>query len=137
MTSLLGVILISRPPFIFGAQSDPKEHYNYGFTPESASRAGWSGAQVDKIINEAAGGLNDVVTAHERMVAVGWALVGVAGASGACKSGLNCSEWVTDELDTTIRAIGKRAHPLHSISYFAMWCTLVSALLVVVLQYRY
>lgn len=80
------MILISRPPFIFGTLSDPREHYSYGFSPESASRAGWSGTQTDKLLSESAAGAGDVVTPHERMAAVGWALVGVAGASGACMS---------------------------------------------------
>ncbi|GAB7356895.1 hypothetical protein MBLNU459_g7757t2 [Dothideomycetes sp. NU459] len=53
----------------------------------------------------------DNVTPAERLSAVGIALVGVCGAVSAY---------------TTIRWIGKRAHPLISVNYFAMWCTIVS-----------
>jgi hypothetical protein len=47
----------------------------------------------------------DGVTPEERIMAVGIALVGVLGASGAY---------------TTIRKIGKQAHALHTVSYFCM-----------------
>ena len=47
----------------------------------------------------------DGVTPEERIMAVGIALIGVLGASGAY---------------TTIRKIGKQAHALHTVSYFCM-----------------
>lgn len=53
----------------------------------------------------------DNVTPMQRLGAVGIALVGVFGAVCAY---------------TTIRWIGKRAHPLISVNYFAAWCTFVS-----------
>lgn len=53
----------------------------------------------------------DTVTPAQRAGAVGIAMLGVVGAAGAF---------------TTIRWIGKRAHPLISVNYFATWCTLVS-----------
>ena len=58
------------------------------------------------------------VTPSQRLSAVGVALVGVLGATCAY---------------TTIRWIGKRAHPLISVNYFAAWSAIVScvALLVV------
>lgn len=31
-------------------------------------------------------------------------------------------------IDTSIRAIGKRAHPMHVMSYFSLWCTIISSL---------
>jgi drug/metabolite transporter (DMT)-like permease len=49
----------------------------------------------------------DGVTPEQRLMAVGVALFAVLGASGAY---------------LTIRAIGKRASPMHSISYFAFYC---------------
>lgn len=52
------------------------------------------------------------VTSAQRLTAVGAALIGVLGASAAF---------------TTIRWIGKRAHPLVSMNYFAAWTTVVSA----------
>ncbi|KAF2704863.1 hypothetical protein K504DRAFT_461112 [Pleomassaria siparia CBS 279.74] len=53
----------------------------------------------------------DDVTPTQRAMAVGVAMIGVFGAAGAY---------------TTLRWIGKRAHPLISVNYFATWCTLVS-----------
>ncbi|KAF8883038.1 hypothetical protein BD779DRAFT_899098 [Infundibulicybe gibba] len=51
-------------------------------------------------------------TSSQRLVAVGVALVGVLGAAGA---------------HISVRAIGKRAHPLHSLTSFSMHSTIVSA----------
>jgi drug/metabolite transporter (DMT)-like permease len=45
-------------------------------------------------------------------------MLGVLGAAGAY---------------TTIRWIGKRAHPLLSVNYFATWCTIVSIAMMFVL----
>jgi len=53
----------------------------------------------------------DNVTSAQRLSAVGVALVGVLRAACAY---------------TTIRWIGKRAHPLISVNYFAAWSTIVS-----------
>ena len=55
-------------------------------------------------------GLKNVASA-QRLRAVGVALIGVLGAASAY---------------TTIRWIGKRAHPLISVNYFAAWSTIVS-----------
>ncbi|KAK9451256.1 uncharacterized protein V1518DRAFT_408081 [Limtongia smithiae] len=51
------------------------------------------------------------VTVIQRWLAVGVSLLGVVGASGAF---------------TAIRCIGNRAHPLMSVNYFAVMCTIVS-----------
>lgn len=53
------------------------------------------------------------VTAAQRLIAIGVALVGVLGAASAY---------------TTIRWIGKRAHPLTSVNYFAAWTTFVATM---------
>lgn len=50
-------------------------------------------------------------TASRRLLGVGIAMIGVLGASGAY---------------TFIRWIGKRAHPLISVTYFSVWSTIVS-----------
>ncbi|KAI5119676.1 hypothetical protein M0805_009620 [Coniferiporia weirii] len=55
----------------------------------------------------------DEVTPAQRLLAVGVALLGVLGATGVY---------------TSIRAIGKRAHPLHSLMYFSSHCVLASLL---------
>lgn len=60
----------------------------------------------------------DNVTPTQRAMAVGIAMLGVIGAAGAY---------------TTIRWIGKRAHPLISVNYFATWCTIVSITMMLVL----
>ncbi|KAK9460154.1 uncharacterized protein V1516DRAFT_679077 [Lipomyces oligophaga] len=54
-----------------------------------------------------------IVTSSQRWGAIGVALLGVLGAAGAF---------------TIIRCIGKRAHPLISVNYFASMCTVVSFL---------
>lgn len=57
------------------------------------------------------------VTAAQRWGAVGVALLGVFGAAGAF---------------TVIRYIGKRAHPLISVNYFAVICSIISFVALVV-----
>ena len=52
-------------------------------------------------------------TSSQRIAAVGSALIGVCGAVSAY---------------TTIRWIGKRAHPVISVTYFATWSTIVSTI---------
>ena len=56
--------------------------------------------------------LEDDITSSQRLTAVGVGLIGVMGAASAF---------------TTIRWIGKRAHPMLSVNYFAAWTTLMSA----------
>ncbi|KAH7923214.1 DUF6-domain-containing protein [Leucogyrophana mollusca] len=90
--SLFGVILIARPPIIFGTTP--------GVNPDS----------------------NDSVakaTPGERLRAVGVALIGVVVGTFAVIS---------------MRAIGKRAHPLHSMTFFSLWCVIVSSTAMGVLE---
>ena len=54
------------------------------------------------------------VSPAQRLIAVGVALIGVLGAVGAY---------------TTIKSIGQRAHPLISVNFYAVWCTVVSTFL--------
>lgn len=54
-------------------------------------------------------GDNNTIARHS--IAVAFGIVGVLGVSWAY---------------TTIRWIGKRAHPLISVTYFSVWCTLIS-----------
>ncbi|KAI0065193.1 DUF6-domain-containing protein [Artomyces pyxidatus] len=58
-------------------------------------------------------------TPEQRLVAVGVALIGVLGATGAY---------------TSIRAIGKRAHPLHSLTFFSSQCVVVSSIAMIFLR---
>ncbi|KAG1748146.1 integral membrane protein DUF6 [Suillus lakei] len=87
--SLIGVVLIARPPFLFNSM--PAAIPDVYYLPET--------------------------TPAQRLVAVGASMIGVVGATGAY---------------TSIRAIGKRAHPMHVMTFFSLWCTIMSSLGMVV-----
>lgn len=101
LVSLFGVVLISRPPFLFGhgAGSDDTPPIEPEMNGPARVRLG------------------DTVTgdpdAAARVIGATWALVGVAFSATAYLS---------------IRYIGQRASALHSISYFSLVCTIASAL---------
>jgi len=97
LLSLLGVILIARPQALFGT-SAPTEH--------APSVGEISRRLAEAVVDE------DGVTPAQRLIAVGVAMVGVLGATGAY---------------TSMRAIGRRAHPLHSMTYFSMMCVTTSS----------
>lgn len=110
--SLFGVVLIARPVSFFTFFS----HSNETVPPAS-------GTDIGVPVNVTVGAHRlaaefDKVTPAQRASAVGVALVGVIGAAGAY---------------TTIRWIGKRAHPLISVNYFALWCTIVSIVMMLAL----
>ncbi|KAI0262063.1 hypothetical protein BC834DRAFT_892921 [Gloeopeniophorella convolvens] len=56
---------------------------------------------------------SETATPEQRMLSVIAALIGVLGATGAY---------------TSLRAIGKKAHPLHSLTFFSSQCVLVSTI---------
>ncbi|EJF60881.1 drug/metabolite transporter [Dichomitus squalens LYAD-421 SS1] len=60
-----------------------------------------------------------IVTSAQRLVAVSVALLGVVGLTSAY---------------TTIRAIGKRAHPMHNLGAFSLFCILTAPILMVFAQ---
>ncbi len=99
--SFLGVVLIARPTSLIHTHSDP---------PPAGSGAA-DGLPFTNVTTPADLQGLDNVTSAQRLSAVGVALVGVLGAACAY---------------TTIRWIGKRAHPLISVNYFAAWSTIVS-----------
>lgn len=101
--SLVGVVLIARPTALLAVFSSNPED-KAERTPNADGSPNF--ADYDK------------VTPQQRLWAVGIAMVGVLGAASAY---------------TTIRWIGKRAHPLISVNYFATWCTLVSLFMLAVL----
>ncbi|KAG0704047.1 drug/metabolite transporter superfamily [Suillus ampliporus] len=84
--SLLGVVFIARPAFLFGS-------------PDAIPQ-----------------GFQDVTPA-ERLMAVGACMISVLGNTGAY---------------TSIRAIGKRAHPMHIMTFFSLWSTIIASLGMVV-----
>ncbi|KAA1470827.1 DUF6-domain-containing protein [Dentipellis sp. KUC8613] len=100
LCSFLGVVLIARPEFLFGAHPTMPVVDDIG----------------DDIVE---GHPVEKGTPTQRLIAVGVALIGVVGATGAY---------------TSIRAIGKRAHPLHSLTAFSSWCVIVSSVGMLIMQ---
>ncbi|EPQ53269.1 DUF6-domain-containing protein [Gloeophyllum trabeum ATCC 11539] len=92
--SFIGVVLIARPEFLFGAEMAAPD----------------SGHVIDgaHVIQPSAKG-----TPAQRLGAVGVALLGVLGATGAY---------------TSIRAIGKRAHAMHSMVAFSAYCVVAASI---------
>jgi len=121
LIALVGVVLIARPASLFAGTAENLS--SSSSTPSSgsgAAEASSSGAGGGNFIRDVTssspsthltGGGADEPTPAERLWGIGAALIGVLGASGAF---------------TTIRWIGKRAHPLISVNYFSVWCTIVS-----------
>lgn len=93
LVALFGVVLIAQPVTLFS--KSPTEEPSTTEPPESEGSLP---------------GAEHLVTADERLFAVGIALLGVLGAAGAF---------------TTLRAIGNRAHPLLSVNYFSIICTII------------
>ncbi|KAF2635127.1 hypothetical protein P280DRAFT_474043 [Massarina eburnea CBS 473.64] len=112
--SLFGVVLIARPMtfFSFLSHNDPVPlaSGDGDFIPTPANIT----AGVPHRIASDYGS----VTPAQRAAAVGIAMLGVLGSAGAY---------------TTMRWIGMRAHPLLSVNYFAIWCTIVSMVMMFVL----
>ncbi|KAI9712548.1 MAG: hypothetical protein M1812_006857 [Candelaria pacifica] len=100
LISLFGVFLIARP---FSSVKDADNPVAGGIADSAPMMNGTSQATDSYGIRH--------VTQSQRLGAVGVGLIGVCGAASAY---------------TTIRWIGKRAHPLISVNYFAVWCTIVS-----------
>jgi drug/metabolite transporter (DMT)-like permease len=101
--SLLGVILIARPTTIFAALqvADPQ-----ATDPTTAPIP----IQNDTLASHPSVG-NHLVTPHQKLMAVGLALLGALGGASVI---------------TTLRWIGQRAHPLITVNYFAAWVVIVS-----------
>ncbi|GAK64137.1 drug/metabolite transporter superfamily [Moesziomyces antarcticus] len=131
--SLSGVVLIARPAFIFGrktADSDlDNPLVNLANTTLAENNSTLKvGEAIAKLVNVTSvdlvrrsnstllqGDLSvEGVTEKQRLFAVGLALLGVCGGAGAY---------------ITIRAIGRRASATHSVAYFSLYSTIVSAAL--------
>ncbi|RMZ66053.1 integral membrane duf6 [Pyrenophora seminiperda CCB06] len=104
--SLFGVVLIARPVSLFAAFHNSEKP-----VPPASGNSDVTPANITTAVPGRLAADYDSVTATQRAMAVGIAMLGVVGAAGAY---------------TTIRWIGKRAHPLISVNYFAAWCTVVS-----------
>lgn len=101
--SLIGVLFIAQPAALFSSSSPsnsipPHSHSDGGVTSPSNSTVTHPAGPQDP-------------TAGQHLEAIGIAMLGVFGATGAF---------------TLIRAIGTRAHAFISINYFSAWCTIVS-----------
>ncbi|KAK3988166.1 hypothetical protein QBC44DRAFT_105987 [Cladorrhinum sp. PSN332] len=96
LIALFGVILIARPTSLFTSSSSQSQG-----TGDAAAAAAAAAADGD----------DDLITPGQRVFAIFVALIGVLGAAGAF---------------TTIRWIGKRCHPLITVTYFSVWSTVVS-----------
>lgn len=96
---LVGVGLVSRPPFIFGHWDDGDD------------------------LPPVEGGPGEVGQTTSRMEGVAWALLGVVGAASACEFKSSASKAFADEVDLLVRMIGHKAHALHTIGVFAHMCT--------------
>ncbi|KAI9822756.1 MAG: hypothetical protein M1832_002989 [Thelocarpon impressellum] len=112
LVSLLGVVLIARP-FSISAGSDAAAAMASG---SSDGGVPFSNGTIPAAVG--AHGATSPVTAVQRLSAIGAAMLGVIGAACAY---------------TTIRMIGKRAHPLISVNYFATWCSIVSTISLLVI----
>lgn len=99
LVAFLGVVLIAHPAALFSS-SGPSAVA----PPEIPTNVTDTSSADDTAMGLEA-------TPQQRLQAIGVGLIGVLGAAGAF---------------TTIRWIGKRAHPLISVNYFATWCTIVS-----------
>lgn len=97
--ALAGVILIARPTSLFGNHTTP---------PVAAAPSNTTTTTTTGTPHLLPG---QDPTPAQRLTAIGIALIGVAGASGAY---------------VTIKWIGPRAHPLISVTYFSVWSTVVS-----------
>ncbi|KAG6009262.1 hypothetical protein E4U21_002866 [Claviceps maximensis] len=105
LVALLGVVLIAQPTAFFAGGAPLNEaHY-------LDSSSSGSALDTDRPLSFIPG-TDHQTTPQERILAVGVALVGVCGAAGAY---------------TTLRAIGKRVHPLISVNAFAVICTIICA----------
>lgn len=102
IVSLVGVVLIARPTYLFENSSSPSD-------VASPTDAANPTAPATAAASSSASGIEPTPAQH--LAAIGMAIVGVFGAASAY---------------TTIRMIGHRAHPLISVTYFSFWCTLVS-----------
>ena len=104
--SLFGVVLIARPTSFFTggdaaaiASADGDVQFAVNGTTSAPQHSAYDYTHV---------------TASQRAKGVAVAMLGVLGAASAF---------------TTLRWIGKRAHALISVNYFATWCTLVSTIM--------
>ncbi|KAK0107180.1 hypothetical protein ONS95_003885 [Cadophora gregata] len=99
--SLLGVVLIARPTSFFTSSSSSSTDFTTASNTTTISTDPTDPSSFP------------VPTSSQRLSAVAIAMIGVLGSAGAF---------------TSIRWIGNRAHPLLSVNYFSIFCTVISTL---------
>ncbi|EXJ62548.1 hypothetical protein A1O7_02986 [Cladophialophora yegresii CBS 114405] len=98
--SLFGVFFIARPASLFSQSTSSTQPSDATMSPPPSNST------------VAADGPHHI-TSEQHLAAVGLAMLGVVGGTGAL---------------TSIRVIGERAHAFISINYFSWWCSIVSLL---------
>ncbi|RVX71415.1 hypothetical protein B0A52_04987 [Exophiala mesophila] len=111
--SLVGVIFIAQPASIFKAITSDASSSSSSHPPTSPT----DGFTTSANSTQTDSGGPQTPTSQEHLKAIGIAMIGVLGATGAL---------------TSIRAIGKRAHAFISINYFSVWCSIVSLVALIV-----
>jgi len=109
LISLVGVILIAKPITLFTDFANGSDS-----TPASGNGDAVPMTNATTPAVQANAANYDSVTPTQRLIAVGIALMGVLGSAAVF---------------TTIRWIGRRAHPLLSVNYFASMCFIVSVVM--------
>ncbi|KAK3946816.1 hypothetical protein QBC32DRAFT_356425 [Pseudoneurospora amorphoporcata] len=109
--ALAGVVLIARPVSFFASPTSPALESAASLASASSNFTSMpQNFTSDLPLDPATDGIPDV-SPTERLIGILMALLSVLGASAAY---------------TTIRALGPSTHPLISVNYFSLWCTLVS-----------
>ncbi|WVQ99859.1 hypothetical protein IAU59_007002 [Kwoniella sp. CBS 9459] len=102
---LSGVLLVSRPPFLFGGEGNE----DGVLEPDEGSGSGGTRLNLPPAPGLPGEGDTEGIATPSRTASVLWALVLVLATSSAM---------------ITIRKIGKKANALHSIGYFSYLCTI-------------
>jgi drug/metabolite transporter (DMT)-like permease len=103
--SLFGVLFIARPTSLFSMSTSSTQPSDATMSPPSNSTVAANDPQH--------------ITSEQHLAAVGLAMLGVVGGTGAL---------------TSIRVIGERVHAFISINYFSWWCSIVSLLCLVIFK---
>ena len=104
VVALFGVVLITQPFSLINPVSSD---------PQGPSNSSVKDGQTSHTVSARSEGSYSDPTPAQRAFAVGCGLIGICGAASAY---------------VTISWIGKRAHPLISVTYFSGWCTFVSVI---------
>lgn len=117
LIALTGVLLVARPPFLFGKKATQPITTLLDI-PDMSATGAFDAASLTTYYSSLASSMaSQQPSPTERSVAVLVAILGTFSAAVAYAS---------------IRVIGKRAHSLISVNYFAFMATLVSTVIILV-----